>query len=256
MQSPRADPFPAWFAALESRHLADLTFQEVRRAIQALSTLYVNRRSGIGTGAALEGAGKRAAFALFYGPLHFLLLRRIVRELPGARVARRVVDLGCGTGVAGAAWSIEAGGVPLLGIDRSGWALQEAAWTYRTLRLAGRVRRDDIDRIPLPGRGAAILAAFVLNEMPDKRARTLVERLLQAAARGAAVLIVEPVARRVVRLWDDWAEAFVTAGGRADEWRFAVSLPERLRELDRASGLDHGELAGRSLWIPAGHPQT
>jgi hypothetical protein len=40
-------------------------------------------------------------------------------------------------------------------------------------------------------------------------------------------------------------------GGRADEWRFRVELPERLALMDRAAGLDHRELTGRSLWLPA-----
>ena len=79
-----ADPFAAWMDALEKRHLKDLTFPEVRRALQALSSLYVERRDRLGQGSALEGAGKRAAFALFYGPLHFLLVRAIVRALGAA----------------------------------------------------------------------------------------------------------------------------------------------------------------------------
>ena len=65
MSEPR-DPFPAYYEALESRHRAELTFAEVRRALQALSSLYVERRDGIALGKALEGRGKRAAFALYY----------------------------------------------------------------------------------------------------------------------------------------------------------------------------------------------
>ena len=60
---PAGDPFAAWFAALEARHLGRLTFQEVRRALQALSSLYVERRGRLASGAALESEGKRAAFA-------------------------------------------------------------------------------------------------------------------------------------------------------------------------------------------------
>ena len=56
----------------------------------------------------LAGAGKRAAFALFYSPLHFVLTGHVVRELDAARPApRKILDLGCGTGAAGAAWAIE-----------------------------------------------------------------------------------------------------------------------------------------------------
>src|SRR3954469_4502199 len=70
-----------WLSGLERRHLPDLTFQEVSRSLRALSATYVERRDTIHEGAALTGAGKRAAFALFYGPLHYLLIREIVRAI-------------------------------------------------------------------------------------------------------------------------------------------------------------------------------
>src|SRR5438105_15755218 len=99
-------PYDRWLADLERRHLAELTFPEVSRALRALSATYVERRQKIGEGAALAGAGKRAAFALFYGPLHFLLIAAIVRQLPpAARAIATLVDLGCGTGASGAAWA-------------------------------------------------------------------------------------------------------------------------------------------------------
>ncbi len=102
--------YAAWVEALERRHRQSLTFPEVRRGLQALSSLYVERRGKLATGAALEGAGKRAAFALYYGPAHFLLVRAAVRALgAGAPALRTVLDLGCGTGAAGAAWALEAG---------------------------------------------------------------------------------------------------------------------------------------------------
>ena len=50
-------------------------------SLRALSATYVERRDRLREGAALAGAGKRAAFALFYGPLHYLLVRDIVRSL-------------------------------------------------------------------------------------------------------------------------------------------------------------------------------
>src|SRR5215831_6226734 len=57
----RDDLFVHWFEALQRRHLATLSFSELRRAVQALSSLYVERRSRIDTGTALNGLGKRAA---------------------------------------------------------------------------------------------------------------------------------------------------------------------------------------------------
>ena len=56
-------------------------------------------------------AGKRAAFALFYAPLHFMAVTAVVQALGAdAPPPASIVDLGCGTGVAGAAWALAAGG--------------------------------------------------------------------------------------------------------------------------------------------------
>ena len=248
-----ADRFPGWFAALETRHLADRTFAEVRRGLVALSSLYVRRGRRLETGGALEGEGKRAAFALFYAPLHFLVVRGIVRALGAASPApSRIVDLGCGTGTSGAAWAIEAGvGCRVDGVERSGWAAEESIWNYRVLDVAGRVRRGDLGRAELPGARAGVLAAYTVNELADDARARLLPRLLEAARRGARVLVVEPIARRPFPWWDDWSDAFRREGGRENPWRFAVDLPERLRLLDRAAGLDHRELTGRSLYLEA-----
>jgi hypothetical protein len=100
--------FSSWIASLESRHLGDLTFAEVSRALRALSSTYVERRHKLTEGAALSGAGKRAAFALFYGPLHFLLVHHIAATLAGEvsdRSDTLIVDLGCGSGASGAGWA-------------------------------------------------------------------------------------------------------------------------------------------------------
>ena len=55
--------FAEWMSSLEARHLADLTFQEVSRSLRALSSTYVERRQKLAGGAALSGAGKRAALS-------------------------------------------------------------------------------------------------------------------------------------------------------------------------------------------------
>jgi len=80
----------AWLAALERRHLANLTTSEVARALRALSSRYVERRGTLVEGGALASTGKRAAFALFYGPLHLLVTREILRLIPhGGRCGGR-----------------------------------------------------------------------------------------------------------------------------------------------------------------------
>src|SRR5262245_52708719 len=132
--------FAEWMSFLEARHLSDLTFREVSRSLRALSSTYVERRGRLGEGAALAGAGKRAAFGLFYGPLHFLLVRHIVSSVPELnRAADAIVDLGCGTGAAGAAWATTCAAEGAVhGVDRHPWAVDEARETYRIFGLRGR----------------------------------------------------------------------------------------------------------------------
>ena len=244
------DAVDAWLQSLEQRHLADLTASETARALRALSSCYVERRAKLARGGALDSAGKRAAFALFYGPLHFIVTREIVRALQIARSAAQILDLGCGTGAAGAAWALESGRCTVNGVDRHPWAVAEANWTYRTLGLTGHAAQGDIGRAPLRGRkGHAVLAAYAVNEVSSATRDDLRTRLLDAHARGSRILIVEPIARRLTTWWPQWEEAFLAAGGRADEWRFPAALPDRQRQLGRAAGLDPRELTARSLLL-------
>ena len=225
---------------------------EVTRALRALSSAYVERRHRIASGAALDTAGKRAAFALFYGPLHFLTTRHVVTTL-GAATPSAIVDLGCGTGAAGAAWAIAGNAnVTVCGIDRHPWAVQEARWTYKTFGLRGTARVGDLGRFPAVPEGSAVLAAYLLNELPVERRIDVEDRLIRAGRAGRQVLVLEPLSRRVAPWWDAMAARVIDAGGRADEWRFAGHLPPRLEELDRAAGLDHRELTVRSLSMNLG----
>jgi hypothetical protein len=240
--------FDGWLDALERRHLADLTFPEVRRALQSLSARYVSGRDTLGD--AFSGSGKRAAYALYYAPLHFLTVTRVAREIAPAReTPSEILDLGCGTGAAGAAWAAACRrSVRLRGIDRSGWAIEETRWTWRQLRLDGVARRGDLSSARLPSRGG-VLAAYSVNELDDDARRRLLSRLLEAVERRVRVLVVEPIATRVSPWWPEWRAAVERAGGRADEWRFPAELPERLARFGRAAGLDTRELTARSLWL-------
>ena len=242
--------FDRWISSLEARHLRDLTFPEISRALRALSSAYVERRHKLTEGAALSGAGKRAAFALFYGPLHFLLVHHVVNALPDATASSAtLIDLGCGTGASGAAWATACAKSPrVFGVDRHPWAVAEAAQTYRDFAIESRLRQDDVTSAKLPKGPALILAAFTLNELPDDSREAMLERLLDRAAHGDRVLIVEPLAGFVAPWWKRWAGAFASAGGRADEWRVRAELPQIVAKLDRAAGLNHREITGRSLW--------
>ena len=249
--SPSDDRFDDWIARLEATHLADLTFPEVSRALRALSSTYVERREKLAAGAALAGKGKRAAFALFYGPLHHLLLSHIVTNIPGAtRNVATLVDLGCGTGASGAAWASACEPRPrVIGIDRHPWTLGEAASAYRAFGLSATVRQGDVATATLPKSPVAMLAAFTMNELPEAGRDALMARLVERASQGDRVLVVEPLAGFVARWWNRWRDTFEAAGGRADEWRLRTGLPPIVAKLDRAAGLNHREITGRSLWL-------
>ncbi len=249
--APLPERFTEWLAAAEARYLANLTRAELGRALRALSSCYVERRGRLAEGAALATAGKRAAFALFYGPLHYLLVHAIASRLqPAADAPPRgaIVDLGCGTGAAGAAWAGVHGG-RVAGFDVNPWAVREAGWTYHQLRVDGSASRAPAARVRLAPAPKIVLAAYLVNELPPEERAALRERLLATAAAGSQVLVVEPIARGVTPWWSEWQRTFESAGGRADEWRIPIDLPPLLRDLDRSAGLDHRELTARTLCL-------
>jgi SAM-dependent methyltransferase len=236
-----------WIEALASRHLADLRIPEVTRALRALSSAYVERRHKVASGSALDSAGKRAAFALYYGPLHFIATRLVIESL-GARTPSKILDLGCGTGTVGAAWALSGDRTATVsGIDRHPWAVDEANRTYRDLGVNGRARTGDIGRLPKPQTGSAVVAGYVLNELPEEVRQRVEAQLVEHAQRGGGVLILEPLARSVAPWWDDTAAQLAAVGGRADEWRFRTEVPELVATLGKAAGLDYRELRLRTM---------
>jgi len=244
--------FSGFLRTLEERHLSDLRFSEVTRALRALSSAYVERReTALAERKALDGAGKRAAFALYYGPIHFLLVQHIVRELDAAPERGTVVDLGCGTGVAGAAVATaapataKAVAVHVLGIDTHPWALDEARFTYKAFGLRADVRRGHAARTRFPADTSFIVAAFVVNELNDHDRSEMI-RHLKVAAISARVLIVEPISQRISPWWDEWTREL---GGRADEWRIKMDAPPIVKRLSKAAGLRPEVLTARSLFV-------
>jgi SAM-dependent methyltransferase len=227
--------------------------------VQALSSLYVERRrEGNLAARALEGEAKRAAFACYYAPLHFLTLYHALREEPlGA--ASRVVDAGCGTGAAGAAvaLALAAGGAAprVLGVDRSGFALGEARRTFAALGLRGALRRGALPGALPPLRaGDVLVAAWCANELGEGERGALLGALVRGAERGAAVVVAEPLASGAAPWWPSFVRALAPLGGASREARVRLDLPPFLARLDRAAGLDHGELGARLLCVP-GAPQ-
>ena len=249
----------AWLDSLPARHARDMTRPEFLKAIRALSARYVEGHGTLPDKAPLDSAGKRAAFAGFYAPMHFLTTRAIVSALgPVTSAMTSVIDLGCGTGVAGAAVALATPARPTLtGMDLGAWVLDEARETWRSLGLRGRATRGDfvteLERLAAtphrsrPAVGVGLVLGWSLNEL-DRPGRERAQRAIaDLAGRGVRILAIEPVARRLVPWWAEWADRSAAAGARADEWRFPADLPPTLAGLDRDAGFQRDGLTARSV---------
>lgn len=230
-----------------------LTFPEVRRGAVALSSLYVERRGGGRIASrSVDGAGKRAAFATYFAPLHFLTLYHAIEPGWLEPAPRRIVDLGCGTGAAAAAMVARLPAPPeVVALDRSGWALGEARHTLRAFGAPVRTRRGRLPEAwPSTRPGDLIVLGWVVNECGEGEP-ALLERARRALDAGARVLVAEPLAHAVAPWWSRWMEALAGSGVRAVETRGTRELPPLLAKLDRAAGLDHATLGARLLFGPA-----
>ena len=105
------------------------------------------------------------------------------------------------------------------------------------------LRRND-------GATEAIVLGWSVNELTASARATLFAALRAASTNGAAVLVIEPLARAAAPWWDDWARVAIDAGGRADEWKLSVDLPPRLRDLDAGAGFRREHLGARTLLFP------
>ena len=244
-----------WLPLVIERHTRALSKPEFLKAVRALSARYVERRSDLARRSPTDSAGKRAAFAGFFAPLHFLTVRAIVSALgTGTPDLGTIVDLGCGTGPASAAWAGACETAPeVLGIDRQDWVLDEASWNWRVLGLKGRTRRGDLvreasrlARSASGSTGRGVVLAWSVNELADAARGELLPALLAVAARSP-VLIVEPLSRAAAPWWDEWSRAWRQAGGRADEWKFDIDLPAALADLSGAAGFRREWLGARAL---------
>jgi SAM-dependent methyltransferase len=248
-------PPAAWLADLERRHLADLRLSEVSRALRALSSTYVERRqTALSGGRALDGAGKRAAFALYYGPLHFMTATAILDGSTenGARSGEHgersaVIDVGCGTGAVGAAVAAWLSAPSITGLDTHPWALAEARHTYAAFGLATTLHRGSAGRLRRPRGPAFIVAGYVANELPEVERDRLLEVLVESARHGGGLLVVEPLARSLTPWWSSWVSALAPLGAATAEWKLHLALPDIVRRLGTAAGLTAGAVNARSL---------
>jgi precorrin-6B methylase 2 len=245
--------FDSWLEAAVGRYVPPLTFTEVRKGVQALSSLYVERRSGGGLGPrSHEGQGKRAALATYFGPLHFLTVHHAMSGFGRFDERARIVDLGTGTGASGAAAALRLDAVPeILGIDRSGWMLSEARRTWSAFGLRGRAVRGRLPgAFPRIRPTDLIVLGWVVNELEGTEREGLLEKLVSAVGRGARLLVAEPLAERITPWWPDWVRTLGGVGLEEGMVRVAIERHPWIRDLDRASGLDHRTIGARLLAGP------
>jgi SAM-dependent methyltransferase len=242
----------AWLEAAVDRQ-APLTFTDLRKGVRALSARYVERRRREGVDRdAFASPAKRAAFATYYAALHLETAFRAASEAwPTGRLAERVIDLGAGSGAAGAG-AARALGVPaVLGLERSGWALREARATYAAFGLRGRTRRAELPgALPRPRAGDLLVAGWVLNECAPEVRNALIGGLEAALRAGGSVLILEPLAGAVAPWFDGLATRLAPVGCRSFEARYGGERPAWVSKMDHAAGLDHRELRARVLAGP------
>lgn len=241
-----------WVAMEAERALADLRFSDVRRAAQALSTLYVQKRARGGLDKrAGDGAGKRAAFASYYAPLHFMgaAVAGARLGLAGCAGVREVIDLGCGTGAVGAAVARLLPGTPrVAGVDANASAVAVCRRTFAALGVRGRAR---VGRLPgaMPRLRSqdVVVAGWSLNELAPVERDAVLDALSSGVSRGCGLLVLEPLSTRVVPWWPRLVARFPEA--QALELREPIERPEWIERLDGATRLDHRDATCRALWV-------
>jgi hypothetical protein len=251
-----ADAIDAWLMAAVERHGA-LSFSELRKGVQALSARYVEQRRPEGVKAgALGSPAKRAAFATFYAGLHLQTVLALAPSLIASlsqREIRRVVDLGAGTGVVGCGLALALGppAPQVLALERSTFALGEARATFKAFRTSGRTRRTALPAgLPRLGRGDLLAAGWFLNECRPEQRERLVEQIEAALDAGAAAIVLEPLSGRAVPWWDEVTGRLASRGVHREIVKWHATLPDWLRQMDRAAALRHQELGARVAWGP------
>lgn len=253
LDDPLATTFDHWLASVVGRYVPPLTYAELRKGVQALSMLYVERRDeGNVAARAIDGQGKRGAFATYYAALHFITVHHALEMMGGTDTVgtpRRIIDLGCGTGVVGAALATALPGSPaVLGVDRSGWALEEAERTWAAFGVSGRAVRAELpDGVPQIGEGDMIALGWSLSEWDDVTRAKFLRRLFKYLRKGVSLFIAEPLSTQVAPWWDEWAEQLASFGVSQELCKIAIVRPQWIQDMDKASRLDHQVVGARVM---------
>ena len=220
-----------------------------------MSALYVQGRSkGRLARRAADGAGKRAAFASYYAPLHFLMAWAAADAVglgSGAPV-REVHDLGCGTGVVGAAVALKVGGARVKGVDVAPWTVGASRRTFQALGVRGRARAGALPgAFPRAKSGAILVAGWSLNELDGDTRSAVLQRIAGALQAGAGLLVLEPLSTKVTPWWPEAVAALRPTGATEQLVRLETDLPDWLARMDQATGLDHRQIGARVLARPS-----
>jgi precorrin-6B methylase 2 len=253
LSGPTRATFDAWAGATWTRYVPPLTFTEVRKGVQALERVYDARDVSPKEAArATEGHGKRAALATYLAQIRFLTAWHAAEMLDLVETPpRRIVDVACGTGATGAALARACGGrVSVIGIDRSGWALEEARETWQHFAIEGRAQRGEVpEAMPRADAADLIAVGWVLGELPPSSRAGLLRQVDAACRRGAGLLVLEPLVRPH-GWWLEWSDRLRAHGVREEAIRVAIDRPELVRRMDKAARQDHQVVAARALGLP------
>lgn len=241
--------FQEWLNANEAFYGQNLTFPEIRRALQALSTRYVQKRDKV-HGHDKMGLGHQAAFCLFYGALHGLIVAETlgkltpVLQLPSGA---KILDLGCGNGICGAVWArLTPNPGPVHGIERQKWAVTATRQTYRQMGLKGLATTGCFLKSKWP-KADAILAAWALNELNTSEREKVRSRMLLHQNQGGYLFVLEPISRAISPWWEKWGQPLLDQGANRGELKLNLSLPPLLAKLDKAAGMNHRQVKVRYL---------
>ncbi|MDP9366606.1 MAG: class I SAM-dependent methyltransferase [Chloroflexota bacterium] len=114
-------------------------------------------------------------------------------ETVRAAGARRVLELGIGTGNLAARVFAAVPGVELWGVDFSAGMLARAGVKVPRARLV-RGEIEDLVALSLPPTVDAVVAAYVLHELPDDRKLALIEGLLRERVAPGGVIAIGDIA--------------------------------------------------------------
>lgn len=244
--------FDRWLEQNLERYQQTLTFTEIRKGVQALAELYSHQPPPEDLASRIiDGQGKRAALATYYAALHFLTAyhaREMVGIGEGAPV-RRVIDLGSGSGAAGAAVAAGLAAPPrLLALDRSGWALDETRETWRAFGLSGQVQRVELPaHLPRCSPGDLLCLGWIVSALEPASRRTLLRKLTAMVKRGLGLLLLEPAAVSAEQWWPTLREQLAPYGIREELVRVSIRRPRFIQDMDKAARQDHQVIGARVL---------